>query len=88
MIKLNKKEIFLHGLEDWIREVVNDKSNGHNDAIPPVIREGFDCSMQANIDYHRAVADALSKNGNKKLVTFHTLMSDAYSALLQDSKVA
>jgi hypothetical protein len=85
LINLNKKELFLHGLEDWISEVVKNKSNGHNDAIPPMIREGFDCSMQANIDYHKAVADTFSENGDRKLVTYHTLMSNVYSALLIDS---
>lgn len=84
MIELNTKEIFLHGLEDWISEVVKDKTNGRNDGIPPMIKEGFDCSMQANIDYHKAVADALSGDGNEKLVVYHTLMSNVYSALLME----
>lgn len=84
MIERNKKELFLHSLEDWISEVVKDKTNGHNDGIPPMIKEGFDCSMQANVDYHKAVADALNKNGDKKLVAYHTLMSKVYSALLME----
>lgn len=84
MIERNTKEIFLHGLEDWISEVVKDKTNGHNDGIPPMIKEGFDCSMQANIDYHKAVADTLNKNDDKKLVLYHTLMSNVYSALLRE----
>lgn|GEM_PF-5268442 len=88
MISRNKKEVFLNGLEDWISKVVKDKSNGHNDGIPPMIKESFDCSIQANIDYHKAVAVALSGNGDGKLVAFHTLMSDVYSALLADSNVA
>lgn len=84
MIERNTKEIFLHGLEDWISEVVKDKTNGHNDGIPPMIKDGFVCSMQANVDYHKAVADALDENGDKKLVIYHTLMSNAYSALLPE----
>lgn len=84
MIERSSKEIFLHGLEDWISEVVKDKTNGRNDGIPPMIKEGFDCSMQANIDYHKAVADTLNKNGDKKLVVYHTLMSNVYSALLTE----
>lgn len=78
MINQNKKELFLHSLEDWINEVIKDKSNGHNDSIPPMIKEGFDSSMRANIYYHKAVADALSGDGDRKLVTYHTLMSDVY----------
>lgn len=88
MIERNRKEIFLHSLEDWISEVVKDKTNGRNDGIPPMIKEGFNCSMQANVDYHKAVADALSGNGDKKLVIYHTLMSNVYSALLAESRVA
>jgi hypothetical protein len=84
LIERNRKEIFLHSLEDWISEVVKDKTNGHNDGIPPMIKEGFLCSMQANADYHKAVADVLNENGNKKLVVYHTLMSSVYSALLTE----
>ena len=84
MIELNTKEIFLHGLEDWISEVVKDKTNGRNDRIPIMIKEGFDCSMHANMDYHKAVADTLNKNDDKKLVAYHTLMSNVYSALLTE----
>ena len=84
MIERNTKEIFLHSLEDWISEIVKDKTNGHNDGIPPMIKEGFDCSMQANIDYHKAVADTLNANDDKKLVVYHTLMSKAYGALLRE----
>ena len=50
-----------------------------------MIKEGFDSSMQANIYYHKAVADALSENGDRKLVTYHTLMSDIYMALIAGS---
>jgi hypothetical protein len=88
LINQTKKELFLLSLEDWISEVIKDKSNGHNDSIPPMIREGFDSSMQANIDYHKAVADALSGNGDRRLVAYHTLMSDAYKALIAESKLA
>lgn len=84
MIERNTKEIFLHGLEDWISEVVKDKTNGRNDGIPPMIKEGFDCSMQASMDYHKAVADTLNKNSDKKLIVYHTLMSNVYSALLME----
>jgi hypothetical protein len=88
LINQSKKEVFLHSLEDWISEVIKGKSNGHNDSIPTMIKEGFDSSMQANIYYHKAVADALSGNSDRKLVTYHTLMSDVYSALLAESKIA
>ena len=84
MIERNTKEIFLHSLEDWISEVVKDNTNGHNDGIPPMIKEGFDCSVQANVDYHKAVADTLNENGDKRLVVYHTLMSNAYRALLTE----
>ena len=84
MIELNTKEVFLCSLEDWISEVVKDKTSSHNDGIPPMIKEGFDCSMQANMDYHKAVADTLNENGDKKLVVYHTLMSNVYSALLAE----
>lgn len=88
MIDRNKKELFLLSLEDWISEVVNDKTNGHNETIPPMIREGFASSMQANVDYHKAVADALSEYSDKKLVIYHRLMSNVYAALLANGKVS
>jgi len=82
LIERNKKEDFLFSLEEWISEVVKEKSNGENNKIAPFILEGFDRSMQANIDYHRATAAALAGNGNSKLVSYHNLMSEAYRALL------
>ena len=84
MIERNRKEIFLHSLEDWISGVVKEKTNGHNDGIPPMIKDGFDCSMQASADYHKAVADALNGSGNEKLIVYHILMSNVYSALLAE----
>jgi hypothetical protein len=71
LIELNTEEIFLHSLEDWISEFVEDKTNGHNAGIPPMIKEGFNCSMHANMDYHKASATALNANGDKKLVVYH-----------------
>jgi len=53
-----------------------------------MIKQGFGSSMQAIIYYHKAVADALSRDGDRKLVKYHTLMSDVYSALLLESKIA
>ena len=84
MIERNIKEEFLHSLEDWISEVVKDKTNGHNAGIAPMIKDGFNCSMHANMDYHKAVADTLNENDDRKLIVYHTLMSNAYRALLTE----
>lgn len=84
MINRNKKELFLFDLEEWIKEVVAINGNVQNKEIPKRISNGFDCSMQANIDYHIAAASALSEEkGASALVLFHTQMSNVYRSILE-----
>lgn len=84
MIDLNKKEVFLLDLEEWIKEVIARNGNMQNKEIPRRISDGFDRSMQANIDYHIAAASALSKEKDcSALVLFHTQMSNVYRSLLE-----
>jgi len=82
LIERSTKEVFLQSLEDWINEVVKDKADGHNDQIAPMIKEGFDRSMRANIDYHKEMADRLAEAGETTLASYHAIMSDVYRLLL------
>ena len=82
MISLTKKEVFLNSLEDWINEVVALKADGHNEAIPGMIDEGFQRSMLANSDFHKAMADALNETGNTSLSSYHIIMSEVYGSFL------
>ena len=81
MISQNKKEVFLTCFEDWINEVVAVKADGHNDAIPGMINEGFKRSMLANSDFHKAMADALDGTGDTPLSSYHVIMSKVYRSL-------
>lgn len=82
MISRNRKEIFLSSFEDWINEVVAVKADGHNEAIPGMINEGFQHSMLANSDFHKAMADALGETGNTSLASYHVIMSKVYRSFL------
>jgi hypothetical protein len=82
LISRNKKEVFLTGFEDWINEVVAEKADGHNDAIPGMINEGFQRSMLANIDFHKAMSDALDETGDTSLASYHVIMSEVYRSFL------
>ena len=87
MIDRNKKELFLIDLEEWIKEVIAINGNVQNKEIATRINDGFDRSMQANIDYHTAAASALGDDeGNSALVLFHTQMSDVYRSLLEKKR--
>ena len=72
----------MHSLENWINEYVDLHAKDYNGSLAPSIRRGFDNSMQANIDYHKAVAQAFDVNGDKELVKYHNMMSNVYGSLL------
>jgi len=74
--------VFLTGFEDWINEVVAEKANGHNEAIPGMINAGFHSSMQANINFHSAMADALDETGDTSLASYHVIMAKVYQTFL------
>jgi len=82
LICRNRKEIFLSSFEDWINEVVAVKADGHNEAIPGMINEGFQHSMLANIGFHKAMADALDATGDTSLASYHVIMSKVYQSFL------
>jgi hypothetical protein len=82
LISQYKKEVFLTCFEDWINEVVAVKADGHNEAIPGMINEGFQHSMLANSDFHKAMADALGETGNTSLASYHVIMSKVYRSFL------
>ena len=72
----------MNGLEVWINEVVAQKADGHNEAIPEFIREGFQKSLEASAKYHCDLADGLTKDEDLALAKYHTLMSTIYSNLM------
>jgi hypothetical protein len=74
--------VFLTVFEDWINEVVAEKADGHNDAIPGIINEGFKHSMLANSDFHKAMTDALNETGDTSLASYHFIMSKVYRSFL------
>jgi hypothetical protein len=82
LISQYKKEVFLTCFEDWINEVVAVKADGHNEAIPGMINEGFQHSMLANSDFHKAMADALGETGDTSLASYHVIMSKVYRSFL------
>ena len=70
-------------LETWMNEVVAKNADGNNDAIPAMIREGFQHSMRASIEYHRDLANSLKGDSDKTLARYHYLMSDMYRTLCE-----
>jgi len=69
-------------MEDWINEVVAVEADGHNDAIPGMINDGFQHSMLANSDFHKAMSDALDETGDISLASYHVIMAKVYRSFL------
>lgn len=82
MIRRSSKDDLLSGLEVWINEVVAQKADGHNEAIPGFIREGFQRSLKANVDYHGDIAKELKKDEDHALAKYHALMAQIYANLM------
>ena len=72
----------MRGLEIWINEVVAQKADGHNEAIPGFIREGFQRDLRANTVYHAAIAKRLTNDGDHALSRYHSLMAKIYTSLM------
>ena len=82
MIRRDTKEEFLRSLENWMNEVVAKNANGHNEAIPGKIKDGFQSSMKANIVYHADMAKMLESSPDKTLLAYHLLMSNMYRTFM------
>jgi hypothetical protein len=82
LIRRDTKEEFLRSLENWMNEIVANNANGHNEAIPEMIKDGFQCSMKANIVYNKEMANMLGSRPDKTLIAYHLLMSDMYRTFM------
>ncbi len=87
LIIRDTKEEFLNIMENWIKEIVAKNADGDNEQIPSIIKERFHLSMQANEEYHRNLANALSKDDDdydRPMVNYHFLMSEIYKKLCRE----
>ncbi len=82
MLRRSARDEFLVALEAWINEIVAKNADGHNDAIPGMIKEAFDESMRANTEYHIEMANSMDGDADQTLAKYHCLMSDNYKRLL------
>jgi hypothetical protein len=82
LIRRSVRGEFQVALEAWINEIVANNADGHNDAIPGMIKQSFDESMKANTEYHLEMANSLDGNVDKTLAKYHCLTSDNYKRLL------
>ncbi|HXV46838.1 MAG TPA: hypothetical protein VD736_09210 [Nitrososphaera sp.] len=82
MIRRNNKEELLTLLEDWINEVVAKYADGHNGQIPNKFIEGFKQSIQANIGFHKEMADNMNEADDPILAKYHNLMSEMYKKFI------
>lgn len=82
MIRRDSRDEFLRALENWMNEVVAKYADGHNEAIPGKLKDYFQSSMKANIDYHTEMASMLKIKDDKTLVNYHFLMSDMYRTFM------
>ena len=71
----------MNGLEIWINEVVAKKADGHNEAIPDFIKDGFQRSLRASSEYHSEIAKGLMQVEDHALARYHALMAEIYSTL-------
>ena len=76
MIRRNNKEELLTLLEDCINKVVAKYADGHNEQIPNKVIEGFKQSIQANIEFHKEMADNINEADDPILAEYHNLMSE------------
>ncbi len=84
MIRRTSKDDALSGLENWINEVVAQRADGQNEAIPAFIKNGFQRSLQASAEYHEELAKGLANDDDHALSKYHTLMSEIYANLMCD----
>lgn len=82
MIRRSVKEEFLGSMESWINEVVAKHADGHNELIPGRIKAGFQDALQANMEYHKEMANSLATVDDVTLAKYHTLMVDIYRTFM------
>jgi hypothetical protein len=72
--------VFLNNLEEWIDEIISQNSQANKELLR-TIKQRFERSIQANIEYHRFM---ISANGtdDQERADRHKLMADVYKALL------
>lgn len=75
-----KHSIFLNNLEGWIDEVISQDDLADKELIR-TIKDRFEHSIQANIDYHKFMISA--KENRNKTADRHRLMAEVYESLLQ-----
>jgi hypothetical protein len=72
---------FLQGLENYIAEIAKTYPGLKPDEIAVLFKENFQRQMLANAGYHRQLADANDKEGDKAMSEFHKMHADIYIAL-------
>jgi hypothetical protein len=81
----NRSAVFLNNLEGWLDEIVSRDGLADKELIK-MIREKFECSLQANIDHHRFMMNCASENGDQVKGNRHKLMAEIYQELLPSKK--
>jgi hypothetical protein len=76
-----RNSLFLNNLEGWIEDVISQNGLADKELIK-TIKERFQRSMQANIDYHRFMMNSTNENDDQKTADRHKLMADVYHAFL------
>lgn len=81
------KDLLERHLEGWINYVIKRHADGHNETIPSKVRDEFQRTVRASIDYHNWMARAAAKEANsndynRSLVAYHLLVRDIYRTFL------
>jgi hypothetical protein len=72
----------MQALDKYINDVIAKKHGTQADELPIIIRNRFALSIQANIDYHKSMAEGNMKAGDIAMANFHSLKVRIYESLL------
>lgn len=72
---------FLNSLELWIDEMIA-RDNLTAIELVNIVKERFQTSMQANIDFHKSMMTCSIGNEDQKSLERHMLIAAVYQALL------
>lgn len=77
-----KQSFFLNNLEQWIDEVISQDGLADRELVKR-IKESFERSIQANVDYHKSMMNSARENDEEKMADRHRLMAEIYQSLLK-----
>ena len=81
--RASKSTQFLRSFEDYISEVITSNHGMKENEMLKIIKNNFERSIRANIDYHLDLLRACHKEGDKALEKYHDLMAKSYRSVLR-----